>query len=510
MEKTAFINKVFRSLILLTFAWTQSFSAYYALEGLQSSVNPTTGLISLSLIYGFYFLSSMLLPAYVSRKFKPYQILPCCQLLYALYTAANYYPTAWTLFPSAVIMGIAGGPFWATARVYVASLAKVHATCSAEELPKVSARYFGIFYMMQASQVIGNALMWLINETAKEINLDTFSNNLTTLEYIEPNQNDSNCGIFHTNTETEKGSHNDLDSGNINYLAISIFLAMQVFSAVLFYFLYDTTSFKEPNNEDNKLKDNYTSFLSVELDKFDNTSLQTEEVNNNTNLLDRNKERNELNQVSENDSAKKAPSMLQAMFNLVKSDKTCILMLMLTFHTGFLHSTFVGDFTKSWVSCAKGVSYVPTLLMMYGAISTVASFSIGFIVKLISVTYLIYFSLLVEVLMFVTLTFWWIPMSNDPIWYFLLYSAGFGMCIGLGRSLVAQVYSQLYFDNTAAGMALLGSGEAISSCVMFSLGDMTPPIVKIMLTLCFAVFGSLLYHVAWNLKDSQKRYYKVK
>ena len=33
MEKTAFINKVFRSLILLTFAWTQSFSAYYALEG---------------------------------------------------------------------------------------------------------------------------------------------------------------------------------------------------------------------------------------------------------------------------------------------------------------------------------------------------------------------------------------------------------------------------------------------------------------------------------------------
>ena len=53
-------------------------------------------------------------------------------------------------------------------------------------------------------------------------------------------------------------------------------------------------------------------------------------------------------------SFKKKPSMLQAMFNLIKSDKTCILMLMLTFHTGFLHSTFVGDFTKSWVSCVKG------------------------------------------------------------------------------------------------------------------------------------------------------------
>ena len=142
--------------------------------------------------------------------------------------------------------------------------------------------------------MIGNALMWLINETAKESSLDTFSNNLTTLVNTETKQNDSNCGIFHTTTETEKGSHNELDSGNINYLAISIFLAMQVFSAVLFYFLYDPTSFKEPNNEDNKLKENCTSCLSVELDKFDNTSLQTEEVNNNTNLLDKNKERNEL------------------------------------------------------------------------------------------------------------------------------------------------------------------------------------------------------------------------
>lgn len=356
--------------------------------------------------------------------------------------------------------------------------------------------------------------MWIINKTAKENNLNVDSKNLTTIGYIEDQHNDLDCGIFHENIETEKGSQNDLDSGSINYLAISVFLFMQVFSAVLFYFLCDTTSFKEVeeiNYHDNKCKKNFNALLSVDSIRFDEKSVQLEEFHNNNNLLGNGIENEKFDQgyPHEISSFKKKPSMLQAMFNLIKSDKTCILMLMLTFHTGFLHSTFVGDFTKSWVSCVKGVSYVPTLLMMYGAVSTVASFSIGFIIKFISVTYLIYFSVVVEVLLFLTLIFWWIPMSNDPIWLFLVYSAGFGMCIGLGRSLVAQVYSQLYSDNMAAGMALLGSGEAISACFLFGLGDMTPPIVKITLTLCFAVFGTVFYHVAWNLKDKNRRYYHI-
>ena len=71
--------------------------------------------------------------------------------LYIVVYAANYYPTAWTLFPSAVIMGIAGGPFWATARIYVARLARVHATHTMKDFSKISGLYFGIFYMLQVN-----------------------------------------------------------------------------------------------------------------------------------------------------------------------------------------------------------------------------------------------------------------------------------------------------------------------------------------------------------------------
>ena len=37
-ESSEAVNKVFRSLILLTFGWTISFSAYFALEGCNISI----------------------------------------------------------------------------------------------------------------------------------------------------------------------------------------------------------------------------------------------------------------------------------------------------------------------------------------------------------------------------------------------------------------------------------------------------------------------------------------
>ena len=48
-------------------------------------------------------------------------------------------------------MGISAGPFWATSRTYVASLARIHATHLRKDFTKISGLYFGIFYMMQVN-----------------------------------------------------------------------------------------------------------------------------------------------------------------------------------------------------------------------------------------------------------------------------------------------------------------------------------------------------------------------
>ena len=124
--------------------------------------------------------------------------------------------------------------------------------------------------------------MWLINKTANKSKLEVVSNNLTAFEYKVHRQNESNCGIFRTNSVIENDSRNELDSGSINYLAISIFLIMQLFSAVIFYLLCDTSCFKEVeevNYNDKKLKKSLIVNLSESSFDYDDKSSQLKKLN---------------------------------------------------------------------------------------------------------------------------------------------------------------------------------------------------------------------------------------
>lgn len=69
--------------------------------------------------------------------------------------------------------------------------------------------------------------------------------------------------MFRTKSVTEDGSQNELDSGSINYLALSIFFGMQLFSAVIFYFLCDTTKIEEIQKQVNYKKKRFIILLIV-------------------------------------------------------------------------------------------------------------------------------------------------------------------------------------------------------------------------------------------------------
>ena len=125
--------------------------------------------------------------------------------------------------------------------------------------------------------------MWAINKIAENENSEVYFYNLTAVEQKEHHKNSSNCGIFHKIAVAENDNHNDLDSGNINYLAISVFLVMQLLSAVMFYFLCDTTSFavtEEVNCNNNK----FATIVELESSNEKKT-MRVKEIKNNINLL---------------------------------------------------------------------------------------------------------------------------------------------------------------------------------------------------------------------------------
>ena len=125
--------------------------------------------------------------------------------------------------------------------------------------------------------------MWAINKIAENENSEVYFYNLTAVEQKKHHKNSSNCGIFHKIAEAENNNHDDLDSGNINYLAISVFLVMQLLSAVMFYFLCDTTSFSVTEEV---ICNNNKFATIVELESSnEKKTMRVKEIKNNINLL---------------------------------------------------------------------------------------------------------------------------------------------------------------------------------------------------------------------------------
>ena len=140
---------------------------------------------------------------------------------------------------------------------------------------------------------------------------------------------------------------------------------------------------------------------------------------------------------------------------------------------------------------------------MYGAVSTGASLLSGFLLKCLRLTYVVCVAVAVEVILWAYL-FRWQPSADVHVWMYVVFCTGFGFSNGMLRSLLAHIFSVLYNENLPTGMALLGSCEAISTSLLFALGDWTPPVVKVCITLVSGCLGVCTFRKAWVLHEENK------
>jgi len=484
-------------------------------------VNPTIGLISLSLIYGLYGISSTLLPSIVSKYSRSSQTLAISQVCYSFYTIANFYPTFWTLIPSAIALGVSAGPFWSTARMYVAQLAEIDSKISGKSESEKSGKFFGIFYSFQISQVVGNLLVWLttalmsLNKkdddviTTPDANMTSLGNltdmmtslsNSTDLMTSLSNSTDmmtslSNstdlmtssdstpCGIFYTKEVTS-------EPREVNHLALGLLLLLQIFAIFIFLKIPDIISIRG----DVITREPLTSQAKTLVDKNDNRLLPVDKQND---------------VIVKTSLSSDNLSLIRAMFRLLSRDKTAILLLALSFHCGFLHCTVIGDVTKSWVTCTHGVTYVPSMMICYGLVSTLTCLLAGSLFRWIAITKLVYITLIFETLIFIGLLLWQPTSSTSTLVVYGFLFSFFGITNGLNRTLIADIFSLLFTDPVSAGMALLGATEAASSSLLFGLGDVTAPIFKIILTMTSSVVGGATFKIAWKMRNNETRFRSV-
>ncbi|XP_071482230.1 protein unc-93 homolog A-like [Diadema antillarum] len=228
--------RYWKNLLIVSIAFMLTFIANGALANLQSSLNYNAGIGvgSLCAIYVGLILSSFITPLVVWLLKVKWTLVVCC-FFYALYSAANFYPAAYTLIPAAGLLGLAASPFWAAVSTYITTSAIQLADVTGRVPETIINRFNGIFFcFLKFGHVIGNTISSVV-----------LTNNSTSVS-VDYCGRDS-CGSNINFTTIEGGAKT---KDNQVSVLISIYVGVGLLAIVVLTFLLDRIP--DGNDEDKK------------------------------------------------------------------------------------------------------------------------------------------------------------------------------------------------------------------------------------------------------------------
>lgn len=200
-----YIRKVriecYKKLVCIGFSFLCLFGSFFALRNLQASMSrenddPIIGLITFGCLRLLMWFGGLLASSLVAR-IRAKWTLVIAAVLFLLYPIANFYPTAYTLIPCALMAGIGVGMIWNAEGVYMINLAAKYALVSNGKLLGIIGKFNGVvFTLYQGSHLLGNLLSSLIlSDKIKWF--PNSSNNFGLTEADISNSNDSiNSHVF--------------------------------------------------------------------------------------------------------------------------------------------------------------------------------------------------------------------------------------------------------------------------------------------------------------------------
>ncbi len=114
-------RRMLKNVFLVSLGFLLLFTSYNSISNLQSSLHPQGGLgtFGVSTVYGSLVLSSFFIPTYLIRKITAKWTIVLSMIGYTFYMGAQFYPTWGTIIPTALVVGIAGAPLWASKCFYL-------------------------------------------------------------------------------------------------------------------------------------------------------------------------------------------------------------------------------------------------------------------------------------------------------------------------------------------------------------------------------------------------------
>jgi hypothetical protein len=205
------------NVVIISFCFFSVFTAYLALQNLQSSLNQEDGLgiTSLSCLYAFIILSAILAP-WIIKSLGVKVSLLISWVSHILYTSSNFYPAFATLLPSSILLGLISGPMWTSQSVFITTNAYSYSDMNKADAHATLSRLNGIFFTFyELTQITGNLVSSLV------LNKDKY--NMTSSSTLTCGCND--CPVVSSGNETSKIVE---PPASTVYLMLSVFLVFDV------------------------------------------------------------------------------------------------------------------------------------------------------------------------------------------------------------------------------------------------------------------------------------------
>ncbi|XP_015604435.1 UNC93-like protein [Cephus cinctus] len=157
--------RILKNIGAVSVAFMVQFTAFQGTANLQSSINASEGLgtVSLSAIYAALVLSCIFVPTFLIKRLTVKWTLCVSMLCYAPYIGSQFYPRFYTLVPTGVLLGLGAAPMWAAKATYLTQVGGVYAKLTDQPVDAIVVRFFGFFFLAwQTAELWGNLISSLV------------------------------------------------------------------------------------------------------------------------------------------------------------------------------------------------------------------------------------------------------------------------------------------------------------------------------------------------------------
>ncbi|XP_078503903.1 protein unc-93 homolog A-like [Lissotriton helveticus] len=431
-----------KNILILGVGFMLLFTAYGGLRNLQSSLNPAKGIgvASLSVVYVSHVISSMFLPTIIIMKIGCKWTLVISMSCFVTYTVANFYPQWYTLMPTSVILGLAGGPLWTAKCTYLTTSGIRYAEKKGKDKTHVVNLYFGVFYLLfHSAGVWGNLISSLI--------FSQRATNGTGLNYTY-------CGAFNCpelNINSMNYTETDRPSTHLIYTLMGVYTGCGVLAVLIVATFLDQINLKEGQEKEEEDVAMSTYFLGT----------------------------------------------LRHM-----KDKRQLLLIPLTMLGGFQQGFLSGDYTMYYVTCALGIQFVGYVMICFGASNSIFSMLAGKLSQYTGRITMFIFAAVTSASCIVALLLWRPHPDQFAVFFIFpaLWSIGDAICL----TLLNALYGVLFDEHKEAAFSNYWLWDSVGFAISYGCSPALCVYVKLYIVLSFLVLGMTLYGIVEYIEGRKR------